>query len=324
MSEIEFEKLSYYDLMPKSHVDVDNDNLSLFFKTMHERQEIWYKKTFLKKQPPWTEDPYFSKFNFTNVYRELDKSSQYLIKNSYLKENDMKQIFFSILVHRVLNKAETIEAIGGYPHYKDFNLKKFVSKLQSLENSGFKTLNDDAYKINTYVWQGEPRWKAYAENIIGVYHNRLDIMYDIVKYSTDIKQVIQTMKIFGVGMFLFHEYYQDMCDVKIYKNEQLFNFDRNSWTNVGPGCAFGMRLIFPSLPQQDSVIYMLRDIAPTYLPKNFKYVYWSYRDKKYKVLTGVENCNITAHQIEMWLCEFGKYWKMMNKVGKSRKKYTQG
>lgn len=48
------------------------------------------------------------------------------------------------------------------------------------------------------------------------------------------------------------------------------------------------------------------------------YVKWDKTDKSYKV---VNYNNITLHQIEMWLCEFQKYWKMIIGEGKQRGKY---
>jgi hypothetical protein len=315
---------NYDHLLPDTSQDVNEENLKLFFSTMHDRQEVWFNKTFLKKPAPWTTNKLFRDYKFTNVYRELDRSSQFLIKNCYLKEDRLKQILFSILIHRVINKPETIEELGGYPDYSDFNLNKFVSKLHKLEQSGFKTLNDDAYKINTYVWGGIPRYLAYAENIIGVYHKRLDIMFDIIKNTRgDVKNVLSTLKIFGVGSFLIHEYYQDFCDVEIYTGQPMMHFNRNSWTNVGPGCSFGLRLIFPSMKNQEEGLSLLRDIAPEYLPEDFKYVSWNISRGRYEVKMGKSNSNVNLHTVEMWNCELGKYWKMLNGVGKKRQKYVQ-
>ena len=105
-------------------------------------------------------------------------------------------------------------------------------------------------------------------------------------------------------------------------------FTQNDFTNVGPGAMVGIRLIFPSTPSslQEKRIYDLRDMAEEQLKlaeirKGVKmpYLHWDKENKKY--YTSGE-CNITLHQIEMWLCEFQKYWKMLKGVGKQRSKFT--
>lgn len=56
-----------------------------FFTTMYERQLIWYKRFILKlPRDQWTSDIIFNKYRFTNVYRELDRASQWLLYNIIL------------------------------------------------------------------------------------------------------------------------------------------------------------------------------------------------------------------------------------------------
>ena len=106
-------------------------------------------------------------------------------------------------------------------------------------------------------------------------------------------------------------------------------FDQNDYTNVGPGASIGIRLIYPSLKtlkDQKQAIYWLRDDAEKELSKIAKskgvpmyYLEW---DKEKREYYFNDKCNITLHQIEMWLCEFQKYWKMTIKTGKQRSKFN--
>ena len=52
--------------------------------------------------------------------------------------------------------------------------------------------------------------------------------------------------------------------------------------------------------------------------ESFPYLYW---DKEKQQYYTNDKCNITLHQIEMWLCEFQKYWKMIIGQGKQRSKF---
>jgi hypothetical protein len=105
-------------------------------------------------------------------------------------------------------------------------------------------------------------------------------------------------------------------------------FDQNDFTNVGPGASIGIRLIYPNLNtvvKQKQAIYWLRDESEKWLNKigeekkdSMQYLYW---DKIKGCYYTNSECNITLHQIEMWLCEFQKYWKMTIGQGKQRSKF---
>lgn len=331
-----FEDKPWHKHLPPTTEGINEHHLEQFFTTMHQRQQAWWNRFILKQRPPWTSDPIISNYKFTNVYRELDRSSQYLINNVLLKETDPKQVLFSILIHRIYNKPETFKHLAkldggsnytasGYPMWQYFDVEEFVNTLKDLENTGVRTLNQEAYKINTYIWPGVPRWKAYAENIIGAYHKNLDQIYHTIK-NCGVEAILKQLRILGVGGFLAHEYFQDICDARIYFDPKFAKVDRNSWTNVGPGCSVGLRLIFPSLPADEQIhgIYMLRDHAHEYLDRiskdTFKYYYWDIKAKKHVI--SMSKCNISLHQIEMWLCEYQKYWKMQIGIGKQRAKFV--
>ena len=120
-------------------------------------------------------------------------------------------------------------------------------------------------------------------------------------------------------------------------------FDQNDFTNVGPGASIGIRLIYPSLKtirEQKQAIYWLRDMADEMLDKigkekgePFPYLAWDKARGEYYLFTKQEweegelnddpiYHGITLHQIEMWLCEFQKYWKMIIGEGKQRSKFV--
>lgn len=48
----------------------------MFWKYVHERQMVWFRRQ--RGDPePWTQDTVLQTYFFCNVYRELDKGSQY-------------------------------------------------------------------------------------------------------------------------------------------------------------------------------------------------------------------------------------------------------
>ena len=121
-------------------------------------------------------------------------------------------------------------------------------------------------------------------------------------------------------------------------------FDQNDFTNVGPGASIGIRLIYPSLKtvrEQKKAIYWLKDEADKWLEKigkekgeMFPHLGWDSADGEYFIYDFKKQkeyskdsdarmySGITLHQIEMWLCEFQKYWKMIIGEGKQRSKFV--
>ena len=143
------------------------------------------------------------------------------------------------------------------------------------------------------------------------------------------EEIIEYLKTFpAVADFIAHEFYQDFTYIPRYTNRKFMKFDQNDFTNVGPGASIGIRLIYPSIDNiadQKQAIYWLRDEAEKELEKVAKekgepmyYLEWNKEKREYEL---TDKCNITLHQIEMWLCEFQKYWKMTIKTGKQRSKF---
>jgi hypothetical protein len=100
-------------------------------------------------------------------------------------------------------------------------------------------------------------------------------------------------------------------------------FNQDDYTNVGPGAEVGIRLIFPNRKNKTEklqAIYDLRDLSSDYLKffGDFKYLDYDKSTNQYFI---DENGKLTLHQIEMFLCEFQKYWKMMIGEGKQRSKF---
>lgn len=316
---------NYEHLLPPISEAVNDENLDLFFSSMFERQEIWYKRNFLKQPRPWTKDKIFEG-KFTNVYRELDRHSQWQIQNIFLdKRNDKLNLVWKIMLFRIFNKPELFEYIktvsGDFmPDYKDYGVNGFGRLVENYRNLGENPFTN-AYLINSQACPGASRDWCYINKVVPTIHKTIPKLLVLFKQAKTPEQIIEKLlELPSVANFIAHEFYQDFTYISIYTDFDIFKFDQNDFTNVGPGAKEGIRMIFPNLEtnkQQIKAIYILRDLAEQKLSEigDFKFVYWCKKTNQYKVN---DKCNITLHQIEMWLCEFQKYWKMKHKVGKQR------
>lgn len=329
-----FEQMKWYDKLPDPSIDVYEPYLNLFFETMYERQMIW-KRRFVDNLPsPWTENHILQTVKFTNVYRELDRSSQWQIQNILLDEKlSLKNLIWKMMVYRFFNNPQTFE-IGkqnwrnGIPDYDDYNVEIFADFISEVRSSGQNPFTN-AYYINNTIASRKGRDYCYTRIVIPYLHRNVDKLIVKVLTAEEPEAIIEYLKTFpSVADFMAHEFYQDFTYIPKYTKREFMKFNQNDFTLVGPGASVGIRLIFPSLNHNEQIkgIYVLRDIASEKLKEisikkgeEMQFVYWDKNNKKYEI---TKKCNLTLHQIEMWLCEFSKYWKMMIGEGKQRIKFA--
>ncbi len=318
--------------LPDQELEMFEPNLNLFFQTMFERQEIWFKRFMLKSGRPWTNDKFLRDHKFTNVYRELDRNSQWQIKNIFLKEKSRKELLWKIMLFRFINQPDFFDWMAStgvwgnkpLPDYSEFDSEVFYQAIIDYRATGNNPFTN-AYLINSQSCPGKTRDHCYGYKVIPTLHNNIGDLLKILLKAKTPQEIIKFLKTLpAVADFIAHEFYQDFTYAYRYSGIRLTKFNQDDFTNVGPGASIGIRLIFPNLKgkvDQELGIYLLRDLAEECLSEfgNFKYLEWNSDKQKYFTTS---KCNITLHQIEMWLCEFQKYWKMQIGKGKQRSKFT--
>ena len=323
----QFQKQPWYDQLPSVDLDVSEPNLNQFFEYMYERQEIWHKRFILKQPAPWTTYPILRDYKFTNVYRELDRSSQFTIKHVLLNTTlTRRDLIWQIILYRYFNSPETF-ATTPMPTFKQYSEAKLTKHINNLKESGINPFTT-AYLNASSLLIGRKRIDVYCDTIIPVMHEMVDSIIEAIEESEakDNVYILITalLKLPNIGNFLAHEIYQDFCYTERYSHIRLMKWDANDFTNVGPGCSTGIRIIFPScanIKEQEEKLYLLRDISGDYLKQfgEFKYLNWNKKKQEYFVTPG--KGQIHLHLSEMWACEFQKLWKMQINQGKQRSKF---
>lgn len=333
-----FESAAWYDKLPDKKLWIYKPHLDLFFETMYERQKVWARR-FLDELPrPWTDNPILRDYKFTNVYRELDRNSQWQIKNIFLDDNlSLKDLVWKILFFRFFNNPETFiysESVTGWkagiPRWEEYDEDKWDEVIKGIRNDG-KNPFTNAYLINSQCCPGKTRDYCYTRVVIPALHNHINAMINVIDNAKNAEEVIKFWESLpSVATFISHEFFQDFTYIERYtRHTDFFRFNQNDYTNVGPGASIGLRLIFPNLntlKRQKQGIYWLQKWAKDNLNRiaqekgePFDYLYWDKDKKEYYVC---DQFNITLHQIEMWLCEFQKYWKMTIGEGKQRSSFS--
>ena len=303
--------------LPDKNLALSEEHIAEFFYTMYQRQEIWYNRNILKTSRPWCDDNILNQYKFCNAYRELDKQSQWVIHNIIRIDDELINKIWKICVFRLFNTLEVFEIID-IPNHDEYDSKEFTSYIKEVEKY-FPACNKKAYAINSWLAQGTSQAIACANIIMPSLHKVIgDIMFHGFIGNSKINDIV---KLFtsceGLGKFVTHEYFIDMCYIAKYTDNNDFGFDENSWTNVGEGAKNGLRLLTPSMSYNISTLRMLQDLSKELLPDDFKYIQWN------KIKNSYELCdwNITLTNIEFWTCEYQKYWKIKHKIGKQRDKF---
>lgn len=224
-----------------------NEHLDYLFYWACERMNIFWKK--YKGEPaPWTEDPILGNFSFTNVYRCLDRVSQYLLKNVIYngKHYEPEDMFFRILLFKHFNSNETWDALlkefGDITY--EVGLERIADFLDRYIEEG-NTVYGSAYIINCFFYQypeykhicGLSKYRAhfriFEDEIFQNGH-----LYDFLEAKSfeELYWVFRKMKIYGD--FTAQQYCIDL------NYSPLFNFTENEFVITGPGSIKGISWAF--------------------------------------------------------------------------------
>lgn len=278
-----------------------------FWQFVHERQEV-YRKRFVKdKPPPWTADPIISSVFFTNVYRELDKGTQFCLKHVINQGDLPEDELFEILVYRLFNNRDTYWALQQAGRiFGDWSDWESVAEFLTLrDKKGRGPIFTKAHMTTGIKWGGFP---DKIRNVCWLFHQhwlKKNLIYKDLMKAEDLEDLTHRVaKIKGFGMFTGYEVATDMG-----YSRRLQRFSEDDWANPGPGCRRAIDVLTEKKDSYQSVIRELRTDQRHYfnaLDLNFYY------------LDGKE---LSMRNIEHSLCEFYKYHRAKHS-GKARRKYS--
>lgn len=295
-------------------------SLELFVHWITERYKIHLKKDVFHEERPWTTDPILDNYRFTNVRREQDRQSIYLIDNIVNNDNlTLEEKVINCIMFRCWNVWESMKLLGG-PWKKE----------SLLNGSALLT----ARTVYTQISQDEPRhgWftkvfftsgvKLGMKNLLGVKNFVLGV-FDIAQWviSHDIaNKVLQSesqleafnilKSIPGIANFLGYQIFVDCTYIP------EFQFSENEFTIAGPGCKKGLNRLFMNcdgMTSEESVFWLrdnLTTIAPQLDPKTL--MVDLPEEERFLSVMSLENC----------LCEFSKYHRAYHKESRPKNKYV--
>lgn len=273
----------------------ENENLKYYFYFLTKRMKIFWNKKDGKKSP-WSDDEILNKNKFTNVYRVLDRVSQYLVKNIINnKKYSKKDIIFRIIFFKIFNKIETWEFLEkelGEISIKTFNVEKISDILEKRRNK--KPIFSQAYimtgSCGIYKDLGKSKHRKWLQ-LLDDNFVKGNTSEKIIKAKSleEIYKILISLPM--IGKFLAYQYSIDLN----YSN--VINFSENDFVVAGPGAVRGIEKTFDKFDNYENVI--------KYVFKNFDYFLDKYGFKnEFKNIYGR---NPTLIDLQNVFCETDKY-----------------
>lgn len=193
-------------------------------------------------------DPILDEYKFTNCYRVLDRTSQFLVKNISSNNNyDAPNIFFRTLIFKLFNKIETwqlLESRVGDITLDNFRADEYISILSEMKAQKLKI-----YSAAYIMPSGKNEWGSPIkhENNLRMIQSLIDEgMHENIWSSLNLEDTYKDfLKIRSIGKFLAFQYAIDIA----YSDHSLATEDQ--FVVAGPGAARGIRKCFPNAAEAD-------------------------------------------------------------------------
>lgn len=302
---------------------VDNDNMHLFWYFVFERQNVYYRRFVEKLPKPWTEDRILNEFKFTNVHRELDRTTVWYHENiagypisgkcRFPKGFGMKDVIFATFVHRLFNNIHIMAIILPYLRLKTYDRDKIFNLIDKERQSGVSVFTS-AHMTTGVRYAGSPDKLVNIIHLIDLIHQSIDDICHLIMSVSNLEELYKaSTRIQGFGPFLGYQFILDIINSGIHK------FSHEDFVVAGPGCKRGIRHIFPNANEisNDNAMRFLRSRQHKYFEKyNYNYQFLD--------SLGGKEVGIHLGNIENCLCEFQKYHRAYTGVGQPRNRYIYG
>lgn len=267
------------------------------FAFMYQRHDVYVKKAagFPK---PWTQDVILQNYRFCNVYRELDKETQWFAASWREPHKDDPDLWFASLVFRFINRSDTATALG-YP--VPWDARRFKTILQARKKKGL-TVYSGAYMISTHGVK-EEKATYLAKSLTKIWKQRGMIRPLMHDRLSDFHA--RLMDCFDVGSFIAA---QVIADIK-YEAPLWSSGDWHTFAASGPGSKRGMSRVMG---------------LATFYPWNEN----EWRQCMMKLKSAIDPMidragmpTLHAQDLQNCLCEFDKYERARTGEGRPKQRY---
>lgn len=280
------------------------ENLKYYFEFIENRMDAFWCKN---NNIPFKGNEIISRYKFTNVYRCLDRTSQFLINDIILKHEETttpEDMLFKILLFKHFNKIETWEFILTKFKYEDIKyskefLKQLSSSLREYNDSTSTPIYSGAYVM--FCIKNEPNQRRY-DVYFDLYSKEIENgLFERQLNSKTLCEVYEEFrKIDMHGDFLSMQYSID------FNYSKFLNHSENDFIIPGLGCVRGIDRCFTGHTKSNINHYI--DIL-NFMKDNFSKLYEDLTGNDFSILKNklLPNHDLTLIDIQNCFCETDKY-----------------
>lgn len=261
------------DFIKTHRPNLRDDRIKMLYDYITQRYMIhlnrdYYNRNYYEN----VSSPVFREYKFTNVRREHDRTTKYLIENiSHDEGTSYNDKIYKSILYRLYNRIETADLINLFS--KDFftdeiYTNKTVSWIDKCRER-FSHMREtyriytNAYKtggINSGLKSLFPLEEFfYMCPVLLV--NKL-IQNDFASQLTNCKTQLEVFELIhsikGIGWFIAYQLYVDLTYI------EEFPFSENEFVMAGPGCHYGIELLLKDRSDfggftAEEIVFWIRD-----------------------------------------------------------------
>lgn len=251
---------------------------------------------------PWSPDPILQQFKFCNVYRQLDRTTQWLNDNWFI-DIPYHVLPFWTVVARLLNHPEPLEAVRPL-HWDQWDPRAFVAALEAVRARG-GTVRGGAYIVSTNG-TAQPLPQFLATHILTPL-SRADTQPDHTLAATHAR----LMQYAGIGSFLAG---QIIADLKhhhpaLRRGGPNNAYDWFTFVAPGPGSKRGLNRLY-GLPAKKGMT-----------DSRFHDMFGRAVEQAEEVVWANKWPEIDAQNVQNCLCEYDKYERFRTGEGRPKQRF---
>lgn len=306
-------------------LEITTNRMNRFASTAWERHSIYVLKE-LGLAKPWTSNPIFSNFYFCNVFRYLDKTSKYIIKNAIEPYEEEPSLWKTIIMCRYISRIDTL-AILLQNGCLINNQEQAYATLRDMQQTG-RRIFTNAFIVNSKTPSGWSDKVTYLFALLKEIYYAMDTQPDTdIRCTYKMEDLYDKLLVLpGVGPFMAYQYTVDFTYSKRYLSQA---WDILTWTALGLGAVRGMNRLLHGYPYKDKIkdgLQFAYEILQRWnkiieqeleneIEKTWKIVLnrWTHPDHPPDRMT-IDKMyypfrSLTMMDVQHWLCEYDKYMR---------------
>ncbi len=322
--------------MSKEDFIIGSSKVQDFWKFINDRHAIYLKRK-AGEPKPWSDDPIFQEWKFTNVFRELDRGTialRRMLKQLYeeyqhqnqcsllligdgipsgdsIDKNYIRNQFITCILYRMFNWHENAR-FGPIT-----NPTAWYKYLKSKQDNGDQIFGG-AYILPSV--KGEGKLETLERVCRGIV-SEVDSLIKGIKGFSTLENAWKVLQYNCIGPFIAYEFVCDLRYTDILRNAT----DTCTWCNIGSGAERGLqRMGFDVALQSIYHLYVM-----SYNELRFSNVnHWIYDHFMFdRSIEGIEKNDPKypyweLREIEHCLCEFDKYERIRLGQGRPKVKFN--